>query len=228
MSRAILLLRPEPGASQSAERARAMGLEPVVAPIFSILPVAWDAPEPDAFDAVLLTSANAARQGGAGLAHYTHLPCFGVGEATAAAARAAGFADVRTGPSDIDGLLDEIARRAERRLLHLCGREHVAAERAGLAITRVPVYAADAVERLPDDAAAALEKGALALLHSPRAGMSFANLVDDAGISRDRVRIAAISAAAADAAGRGWARMAVADAPRDAALLSLAARLPGL
>ena len=268
MNARILLLRPEPGASQSAERARAMGLEPVVAPLFSILSAAWDAPAAGDFDAVLLTSANAARHGGTRLAHYTHLPCFAVGEATAEAARAAGFAEVHTGPGDAAALLKDLAPTRDRhsresgnpggagdlhghlldsrlrgndggeqgndgggtsrtRLLHLCGREHVAAARDGIVIVRVPVYAADAVDRLPDAAFEALETGALPLLHSPRAGALFAKLVDEAGLSRDRISLAAISAAAADAAGDGWARVAIADAPRDEALLALAARLLG-
>ncbi|MEA3064722.1 MAG: hypothetical protein QOJ27_1168, partial [Sphingomonadales bacterium] len=39
------------------------------------------------------------------------------------------------------------------------------------------------------------------------------------------IRVAAISAAAAEAAGEGWAAKAVAAAPRDQALLELAAKL---
>lgn len=231
MSPTILLLRPEPGASQSAERARALGLEPVVAPIFVVHPIAWQAPAPEGFDGIVMTSANAARHGGPDLARYRHLPCHVVGEATAEAARTAGFGTVHAGPSDIHALLAQITdppggeRRAALRLLHPCGRDHVAAERAGLSIRRVPVYAADAVEKLPDEARSALVAGALVLLHSPRAGAQFSKLVDEAGISRNRIRIAAISGAAAKAAGGGWAQTAIAEAPRDEALLALAARI---
>jgi uroporphyrinogen-III synthase len=49
----------------------------------------------------------------------------------------------------------------------------------------------------------------------------FAGLVPD----RAPISLAAISAAAADAAGPGWAAVHVADRPRDHALLELAARL---
>jgi uroporphyrinogen-III synthase len=41
----------------------------------------------------------------------------------------------------------------------------------------------------------------------------------------DSIAIAAISRAAADAAGEGWKSVAVADEPSDDALLALAARL---
>ena len=57
----MLILRPQPGADETAARARTLGLEPVVAPLFTIRPLAWEPPDPAEFDAVLLTSANAAR-----------------------------------------------------------------------------------------------------------------------------------------------------------------------
>jgi uroporphyrinogen-III synthase len=63
--------------------------------------------------------------------------------------------------------------------------------------------------------------GALALVHSPRAGALLARLVAD----RDAVAVAAISDAASDAAGEGWRAKAVAAAPSDEALLELAAKL---
>jgi uroporphyrinogen-III synthase len=206
----ILILRPEPGASESAARADALGLRAAVAPLFTVTPVEWDPPEPADFDALLLTSANAARHGGEGLRRYLHLPCYAVGEATAAAARAAGFTEVYVGPSDGAAALADIEGS---RVLHLCGRDHVALEREGL--VRCVVYASEPVAELPPVDAH------LALLHSPRAAAVFASLVED----KSRIRIAAISAAAADAAGEGWLSKHIAEAPRDAALLELAAKL---
>jgi uroporphyrinogen-III synthase len=215
----VLILRPEPGASESAARARALGLEPVVAPLFAIRPLAWNMPA-GAFDALLLTSANAARHAGPGLAALLTLPCFAVGEATAAAAAAAGLARVDAATGDAADAVAAMAAAGARRALHLCGRDHVAADRPGIAIERRIVYAAEPVAKLPEAAAAALPQ-ALVLLHSPRAAARFAQLAGDRGA----IRIAAISAAAAAAAGGGWAELAVAPRPRDQALLELAARL---
>jgi uroporphyrinogen-III synthase len=65
----------------------------------------------------------------------------------------------------------------------------------------------------------------VALIHSPRAGRRFAELVDRASIARGGVTIAAISPAAAEAAGEGWARVEAAERPADDVLLALAARL---
>ena len=217
--RPVLILRPEPGAAQTAARARALGLEAVTAPLFAVRPLEWEMPE-GPFDGVLLTSAHAARQGGAGLAGLLSLPCFAVGEATAAAARAAGFERAQSGSGDGAAAVEDMAAAGVGRALHLCGRDHLSLTHPRIAIERRAVYAAEPVETMPP-AAVALLPDALALLHSPRAAALFARLVED----RSAIRIAAISAAAAAAAGQGWAQVAVAARPRDQALLELAARL---
>ena len=85
--RTLLLLRPEPGLSASAERARSLGLDVITAPLFGVEPVVWQLPTPATYDALLLTSANAIRHGGDGLAQLKHLPVHAVGSATAEAAR---------------------------------------------------------------------------------------------------------------------------------------------
>lgn len=216
MSARILVLRPRP--NRTAESALALGLDPIEAPIFSVRPLAWEAPDPARFDAILLTSANAPRHAGPDLAYYLNLPCQAVGETTAEAARAAGFEDVRVGPGD------GVAARAALgpvRILHLCGRDHIALPE----VERRLVYAADPVETLPEAAFRALGDRALVLLHSPRAAALFAALVDKAGLDRSTIPIAAISPAAVEAAGPGWKQAAAATIPRDSALLELAAEL---
>ena len=212
----VLILRPEPGAGESAARAQALGLDPVVAPLFTVRPLAWQPPE-GRFDALLLTSANAARHAGV----LPELPCYAVGEATAAAAHGAGLAEVVTGPSDGAAALALAAADGRRRILHLCGQDHVPLAAPGIEVVRRSVYAADALTALPAAAAAALAGGAIVLLHSPRAARIFAALAG----ARETLRIAAISPAAAAAAGHGWSEVRIARAPRDQALLELAAQL---
>ena len=208
----LLIVRPQPGAEESATRARALGLEPIVAPLFEIRPLAWTPPDPAGFDAILLTSANAARLGGAGLVFFLALPCYAVGERTADAARAAGFVEVRTGPSDGAALAAMAKRDGARSLLHLGGRDHRPLEGAA----HVAVYASEETGTLPPEPGEAV-----VLLHSPRAAARFAALAGDRG----RFTLAAISAETAAAAGTGWRQVAVAAAPRDEALLELAAKL---
>ena len=221
----LLILRPQPGADSTAARAKSMGLETRVAPLFVIRPVAWEVPDAGEHDAILLTSANAAREAGPQLAALTHLPCYAVGEASAEAAAEAGFETIRAGPSDGRALLEMAADEGVKRLLHLCGRDHIGLEDSRLRLTRRVVYAAEPVSELPREAVEALSQGAVALLHSPRAGALFAELVDEAGLDRRSIAIAAISPAAAAAAGGGWKQEESAAIPRDEALLELASKL---
>ena len=211
--RKLLLLRPEPGLSASAERARAMGLHTICRPLFRVEPVAWQAPDPAEFDALLLTSANAVRLGGPEIAKLASLPVHAVGDATAEAARDAGFRVETIGGGNAVDLLARLPRTS--RLLHVAGEDH--RHIGDRPIERRIAYRAAAIEnpRLPP-----LE-GLVAAVHSPRAGNRLSELAE----VRRATAIAAISAAAADACGGGWERIEVADQPNDNRLLALAARL---
>jgi uroporphyrinogen-III synthase len=213
--RRLLVLRPEPSASATVERARLRGFDAIAVPLFEIEPIAWTAPEAARFDALLITSANALRCGGEELQSLRGLPVYAVGEATAEAVRRAGFDIAATGDSGIDRLLASIA--PDLKLLHLCGEDRRSAADAAQRITPLAVYRARprAAPQLTD------LQGCVALIHSPRAGQRFAELVKD----RESIAIIAISAAAADAVGRGWQSVAAAERPDEDALLALAERL---
>lgn len=211
----VLVLRPEAGAGATIERARSCGLYPIAVPLFEVSAIAWSAPDPASFDGLLLTSANAVRFGGEQLERLRGLPVYAVGSATAEQARSAGFDIAATGDAGVDRLLGSLEEGL--RLLQLCGEDRREASGARQSIETICVYRAAPVEKpeLGDVA------GAVALIHSPRAGRRFADLVDD----RDQVAIAAISAAAAEACGSGWRSVDIASQPNDDALLALAARL---
>jgi uroporphyrinogen-III synthase len=218
----VLVLRPEPGAQATAARAVDFGLRPVVAPLFSVAPLPWTAPDPGGFDAVMFTSANAARHGGDGLTSFHGLACYATGEATAEAASEAGFGEVQAGPSDGAALLAMMEDRGVRRAFHPCGRDRTALAPSPVELVDVAVYAAEPVRALPPEAAAALARHALVLVHSPRAG----RLLDALYVGdRASIPIAAISEAAAGAVGTGWRSVHAAAEPRDHALLELAAKL---
>jgi len=221
----LLILRPQPGADATARRARGMGLKPVVAPLFAVRPIDWIPPDSSEFDAVLLTSANAARWGSAALVNYIGLPVFAVGNATAQAALDAGFAKVIAGRDDGAAIVALAAARGYTRLLHLAGREHADFDKGDAVIARRIVYASEAVESLPQAAIESLGERAVALLHSARAATLFGKLVDAAGLERHEIRVAGLSDAVTTAAGGGWARVETAPAPNDEALLAIAAGL---
>jgi uroporphyrinogen-III synthase len=213
--RRLLVLRPEPGAASTLKLARQRGLDAIAVPLFEIDPLSWTPPGPSAFDGLLLTSANAVRCGGERLRGLRALPAYCVGEATASAAREAGFTLAAVGSGGVDELLDSIP--CGLRLLHPCGRQRRHPTRPRQQVAAVPIYDARAVEA-PDLSPAT---GSVALIHSPRAGARFASLV----LERSSVRIAAISPAAAEAVGGGWESVDIAQEQTDEALLALAARL---
>ena len=212
----VLVLRPEPGASATVERARKRGLEAVAAPLFEIEPVEWDAPEAASFDAMLLTSANAVRHAGEKLKDLRGLPVHAIGSATAEAAREAGFDVASSGDAGVDRLLGSI--EPDLKLLRLAGEDRKAPANARQEITAITVYRskprASETEFNDDD---------VLLVHSPRASRRLAELV--APDRRSRISVAAFSTEAADATGDGWAAVEAADAPNDDALLALAERL---
>jgi len=217
--RRVFVLRPQPGASETLRKLAGRGTEAVALPLFAIEPIEWRAPDPAEFDALLLTSGNAVRHGGAELAKLRALPVYGVGEATANAAREAGFIVAQTGSAGVDALLAQIP--ADLRLLHLAGEHRMDPSAAQQRLTTVAVYRAEA---LPPPQLKQVQ-GNLVLIHSPRAGLRFAELADAAGLDRGTINIAAISASAAEAAGAGWAAVDVAEQPSDDSLLALAERL---
>lgn len=208
----VVILRPEPGASATLERAAAAGIDAVAIPLFVIAPVEWVAPAASEFDALLLTSANAVRHGGDQLATLRALPTYCVGEATAMAARDAGFAVAGTGLGDATALVELVPPGL--RLLHLAGHDH----RAMTGVTSVVIYDSAVID--PPPSLDALT-GGVAMVHSPRAGARLAELVK----ARGDIRIAAISEAAAAACGGGWREVATIAVPADGALLALAAAL---
>lgn len=227
----VLVLRPEPGASATLARARAMGLDARAVPLFAVRPLDWEPVLREDIDALLLGSANALRHGGPALERYRGLPAYAVGETTADAARAAGLAVIATGQGGLQPLLARL-HPGHRRLLRLAGRERVAlALPPGVILLERDVYASEALPP-PPHLAALLSHPAVALLHSAEAAARLATLCDAHGIDRAGIRIAAIGPRVADRAGSGWATLQWAAIPTDAALLALAAgmcddRVPG-
>ncbi|HWJ71056.1 MAG TPA: uroporphyrinogen-III synthase [Sphingobium sp.] len=218
MSRPLLLLRPQPGNDESAARARALGIAVIQRPLFEIMPLTADALPDGPFDALLVTSANGVRHGSDVVRRFIDLPIFTVGEATADAIRALGGHHVQVGGGDAATTIPLIVAAGHRRLLHLCGADVRPFDPLGLAITRHSVYRSAALDSPP---LTDLPPAVIAV-HSPRAGERLDALIP-AGRG-DHILIA-ISRAAADLAGPGWAQVQVAPAPDDTALLRLASAL---
>jgi uroporphyrinogen-III synthase len=122
--RTVLVTRPEPGATRTAERLRALGFTPLLLPLTKIVPLDIKPPG-GPFDAVAITSANALRHTPEiFLATLLDLPCFVVGEATGAIARSMGFRLVVAGDEGGASLAWKInvSLPAGARILYLTGR----------------------------------------------------------------------------------------------------------
>ena len=225
----LLIIRPEPGASASALRAQEAGLVPSLLPFFEVQAVEWERPDPADYDALLLTSANAVRFGGAGLESLRTLPAHAVGERTAEAARAARLDVTTVGTSDAAAAVKAASDMGHRRLLWIAGADHRPIKMPknmpkALTVTTVICYASGA-KALPADTGEIIGSADAVALHSPRAAVEFKKAVADFGLDKTSITLAAFSPAIADAAGDGWHAIAVAERPADIALLSALAEL---
>ena len=173
----LLLTRPEPDAQRTAAALRARGHAVVIAPLMRIEAVADAQIGAGPWAAILITSANAAH---AIAAHERRealrdVPVFAVGDRSAQAMRAAGFAEV----TSADGSVRDLARLVAERmtpgasLLYLAGEERSGdlagdLRGRGFAVHTVVVYRAVAAAVLPQAAADALAGGVDGVLHFSR------------------------------------------------------------
>lgn len=220
MSGMILVVRPEPGLGATLAAASDMGLNAVGYPLFEIRPCTWDCPQADRVDALLIGSANVFRHGGKALARLTEKPVYAVGNATADAARDAGFGVAAVGSGGLQNVLNTIP--SGTRLLRLAGAEHVPLETPeGVEMDTRIVYEAVPME-LPEPLRAIQDLGLTVLLHSAAAARQFDAEARRMALHRGRITLIAIGPRVASAAGKGWADIHVCDSPNDAAMLVLA------
>lgn len=177
---------------------------------------------------MLFTSPQAPEFAGPAAQPFRHLPAFAVGGRTAAAARAAGFADVQVGGRDVALLLRRTAEAGHVRLLHLGGRERTLTDVPdGLTVETRVVYGADLADRFEEEALAALRSERIdwALLFSARTAGRFAALFDAAKLRRGALSVATISAGTLAVAGVGWRQAVAADVPSETGVLAAAGLL---
>jgi len=225
----VLVLRPEPGTSETANSLRSAGCQPVMAPLSEIRPLAIQSDiDADGVGCVAATSANALRHAPELLlARLRDKPLFAVGEATARAARLAGFGAVTAANDDGAALAAAISQdRPAGALLYLCGAlrrpefETMLAEQ-GVDVTALATYEAVPVDQSALFAALAAETGPLsALCHSPEAGRMLADLVGRHPGLTERLRVVAISARAGLPLASVGVAVDTAQTPTDRAMLA--------
>ncbi|WP_431304379.1 uroporphyrinogen-III synthase [Sediminicoccus sp. BL-A-41-H5] len=186
MKGGVLVTRPEPGAAETAARLTVLGFTPILAPALLLTPRPL-AP-PARAQALLLTS----RAGARALTPWA-IPVLAVGTATADAARASGFSDVRAAGGDAAALAElcaETLRPADGPLLLAVGESYsldlTALLRArGFRVIRRVVYAAREATALPEAAREAIAAGRVshAMFFSPRSAACSVALLSGAGLA---------------------------------------------
>lgn len=220
MTLRIAVTRAMPDAEATAARLKARGAVPVVAPLLTIAPCAFDT-SLRSVQALAFTSANGVRAFPMSR-EATSIPVFAVGDATAKAARAAGFEDVRSADGDVTSLASVIAASLDASagaVVHISGAD-VSGDLAGalrsfgFRAERRVAYTAVAVTELPQQLREPLD---MVLFHSARAAETFLAL--GAGESPRLVAVC-LSERVAEVARKGvWKRVVVAPAPREDALI---------
>jgi uroporphyrinogen-III synthase len=229
----VLVTRPQADAAPLVAALEARGHETLLQPLLTIEPV-QPAPEFDleGVQALLFTSANGLRSFAA-LSPRRDLPVFAVGDASGAAARAAGFARVESAGGDVEDLARLVIARldpAAGAVFHgagasLAGDLKGALEDAGFAVRRAVLYNARPAETFAEDVRAALAAGSLDAIafFSPRTAGTFARLVEQHGLEAACATCRAVCLSPAVAArleSLPWRGMTVAARPERDALVA--------
>lgn len=212
----VWITRAQPGADRTADRLTALGFAPVVAPLLAIRPLDMRS-DLTGIEALAFTSRNGVHAFSDPSTDRT-LPVFAVGDATAAAARAVGFTQVRSADGNLSALAALIrAEGGGLSILHPAAAEPAGdlAAHVGEAarLKTVAVYEAIETDAVPPEAWDAV------LIHSPRAARALeVRLTPEAASGRIAVAISPV--AAEPLAPLGFAEARIANAPTETSLLA--------
>lgn len=231
--RRLLVTRPGEDGRTLAALVETAGATAVIDPMLAIEPYPGPPLDLAGAQALLFTSANGVRAAAARTSERS-LPAFAVGDATARAARAAGFADVRSAGGAVDDLAALVARSCAPeagRLVHAAGTAiagdlGAALGASGFTVERLVLYVARPATTLAESTVRELYAGTIdaVLFFSPRTARSFARLVGQAGLDACLGTMDALclsAAVAAEARTAPWRAIRVAGRPEQTALIDL-------
>ena len=232
----LLLTRPEPDAQRTAAALRAQGHDVITAPLLRIEPATEAQIGTGPWAAILITSANAANaiSAHARVAPLRALPVFAVGQRSAEAMAAAGFADVTSADGDVSDLARLVAAQIQSTapLLYLAGEDRSGdlagdLHARGFAVEITIIYRAVAATDLPPAAAQALASGIDGVLHfSRRSAAAYVDAARAAGMVAEALKPVhfCLSAQVAEPlAQAGATDIRIAERPNEAVLIALIA-----
>lgn len=190
--RRILITRPREDAEPFAALLAAHGIASLIEPLMRAEILPGELLDLGGVQALIATSANGVRAF-ASRDPRRWLPVCAVGDATARAARAEGFARVASAAGDVEALAEMIIAGhdpANGAFLHVAGTVSAGdlggrLQARGFAYRRVVLYEMRPAAALSPAAREALAAGRLsgAVLYSPRTAALFADLVDACGLA---------------------------------------------
>lgn len=233
----VLLTRPQAGSERTARELEKWGYDVVIEPLLTIRSVSTPPPDFHNVQAVIVTSAHAfdcldcRMLAAAGLLTQ---PCFCVGTATAAAARAFGFTLVQHTEGDgavlaeyVAGLLDFGAGS----LLHLAGREaddkaRKVLQASGFAVESWVVYEAAAATQFSPAMLRLLHRGEIDAVpvFSSRTAQILVGLIRQYGLEagcQSMIALGISNAVQKELEGLSWRRLEAAPHPSEAAVLQI-------
>ncbi len=229
----VLVTRPRADAVRTVEALMACGVETVVEPLLEIVPLSATDLDLTGAQAILAASANGVRALSAATGERD-LPLFAVGDASAAEARAQGFAAVRSASGDVGSLSDLVTRSLvpiDGALVQVAANAQ-AGDLAGMLaavgfeVRKVQLYESRPVLALSAKAVEGLKSARIdaALFFSPRTAQTFVTLAAKAGIMaalRSVTAYALSPAVAGKLRAAEWRAVRVADRPEQEALLAV-------
>ena len=187
----LIVTRPEPAASTTAEKLRAMGHDVLISPMLEIVDTGSEIPEGN-FYCIIITSSNALNMlAQRGIDNFRqNIPLYVVGDKTAELARKLGFLDVYSASGNANDLIKLLANQvdlstsANRSALYICGADSTAGfikslQKTGLNLITWINYKAILVDQLTNETANLLRRGAPVgiLLYSARTARQLSKLV---------------------------------------------------
>lgn len=222
----LLVTRPEPDASETAARLRALDIEAVVDPLLFARTLTTTLPPANGFAALAITSANALRalHDRGEIPRLHTLPVYAVGDRTAAVARDFGFAQVVSAAGNLNDLVTLLADAGvDGPVLYPTAR-HQAGDLAkalaphGVMVITAAVYEMTPAERLTTDLATC--DGAL--FYSRRTAETFTRLAPK-GAHKSRPGMLCLSETVAEPLlAAHFVRVSLADHPSEEAMMALA------
>lgn len=159
----LVITRPEPGLSETADKISALGWQPLLMPVMTIQPLTVDYLDVNAIQAIVFTSRQAIapiiQQLAKQHVEYYNLPVFTVGDITAQDARQAGFTNIISANKDavaLAALIKEKLSPDAGQLLFPSAKGqgqllYALLKQAGFSILQCEVYQAIPIQKLSDE-----------------------------------------------------------------------------